>query len=444
MTAFRYLRLDCISASGGGVYAFSEITASATIGGASVFTGGTASASSTFGGFSAAGAVDGNGATAWASTGLVSEWWQYDRGAGNAIDLTGGEMSITARTDGSANQLPFSAVLRGSNDLSSWTDIFTFVGVASPAVGQTVWAPLPTGITYFDANNRTASVTLTTSDQLSATSSAVSTVALNRQNTGKNYAEFTMTTLTGTPAVGIVNGFYNMAVGSLLGTDANSLGYRSGGGVVANNVTLATIATFAQGDRIGVAIDPVNRLIWFRVNNGNWNNNGANDPATGVGGIDYSSQNWAKTIMAVGFSATGAKWKATPASANWTDAAPSGYGTLDSVQMVTGHADASKQGGLPVTPSFASFTGRANTMPTGLRVVDGPQNLVSGVLKELGVATSGKTIRLYDKRSGEQLGCTTSDGSGNFSIPALGRPKVFAVAFDSPYNALVFDNVTPV
>jgi hypothetical protein len=30
-------------------------------------------------------------------------------------------------------------------------------------------------------------------------------------------------------------------------------------------------------------------MIWFRVGSGNWNNNGANDPATNTGGIDISS-----------------------------------------------------------------------------------------------------------------------------------------------------------
>lgn len=71
-------------------------------------------------------------------------------------------------------------------------------------------------------------------------------------------------------------------------------------------------------------------------------------------------------------------------------------------------------------------------------------NTVSGVLKELGVVKAGCKIRLYDEANGELLGTTTSAGDGTFSIPALGRSKVYVVAFDSPYNSLVFDNITPV
>jgi hypothetical protein len=142
--------------------------------------------------------------------------------------------------------------------------------------------------------------------------------------TGLHYLEATITTLTGTPVIGLVNSSYSMATATLLGGDANSLGYRSGGAVVANSVTLATLAAFVQGDRIGMAIDPANRLVWFRVNNGNWNNSALNDPATGVGGIDFSGMTLGRLLPAVGFSATGAVWTMKFSTA-FTDVAPTGY-----------------------------------------------------------------------------------------------------------------------
>jgi hypothetical protein len=47
-----------------------------------------------------------------------------------------------------------------------------------------------------------------------------------------------------------------------------------------NNATAVTIC---------VAVDLNNDRIWFRLNNGTWNNSGAADPATNVGGIDISN-----------------------------------------------------------------------------------------------------------------------------------------------------------
>ena len=41
-------------------------------------------------------------------------------------------------------------------------------------------------------------------------------------------------------------------------------------------------------DVIGVSIDMDNALVWFRRNGGNWNNSGTANPATGVGGVQYS------------------------------------------------------------------------------------------------------------------------------------------------------------
>lgn len=72
------------------------------------------------------------------------------------------------------------------------------------------------------------------------------------------------------------------------------------------------------------------------------------------------------------------------------------------------------------------------------------QKFVSGVLKELGVAIGGKKIAVFDEYTHELLGITYSAGDGTWSVDALGRNKVYVIAYDSPYNALIFDNVSPV
>jgi hypothetical protein len=259
---------------------------------------------------------------------------------------------------------------------------------------------------------------------LVGTSSAQAGAGSTRTITGKSYFEAVITTLAGTPSVGLANqsnaNYFNS---TLLGADTHSLAYRSSGAVVVNAATLATIATFVQGDRIDCAVDVGSRLIWFRVNGGNWNNNAANNPATGVGGIDFSTMNIATCRAAIGASITGTVWT-TKFTAPFTGAAPSGFSSLDTMQITVGQSTDQQR-------SVRSFS-PAGTMTT-----------VSGTTKESGVAVSGKKVYMYDRSTGDLIGCATSDGSGNWSINAVGRPAVLIVGSDPAFNSVVYDNVVP-
>jgi hypothetical protein len=42
------------------------------------------------------------------------------------------------------------------------------------------------------------------------------------------------------------------------------------------------------GSLVDVAVDTVNKKMWYRVNGGNWNNNASYDPGTNTGGLDIS------------------------------------------------------------------------------------------------------------------------------------------------------------
>jgi hypothetical protein len=46
-----------------------------------------------------------------------------------------------------------------------------------------------------------------------------------------------------------------------------------------------TLAPFASGDVLGIALDPIAHLAWLRRNTDNWNNTAGADPATGTGGF---------------------------------------------------------------------------------------------------------------------------------------------------------------
>lgn len=106
----------------------------------------------------------------------------------------------------------------------------------------------------------------------------------------KKYWEITINTQTsgGTNGVGIMNA---LGLGdSFLGQTANSLSYFGiAGNVQYNGTSPATLAPFANGDVIGVAINGAGK-IWFRVNSDGWNNDipANQNPATNTGGIDIS------------------------------------------------------------------------------------------------------------------------------------------------------------
>jgi hypothetical protein len=110
-------------------------------------------------------------------------------------------------------------------------------------------------------------------------------------STGKFYAEFTATTVVVSESVGIGDANFNIdSSPGYIGGSNFSLGYDAGGNVFQNNGTVvATYSTYTSGDVVGMAVDIGGQLIWWRVNAGNWNNNGAADPATGANGLSTSA-----------------------------------------------------------------------------------------------------------------------------------------------------------
>src|SRR5207253_1439510 len=116
----------------------------------------------------------------------------------------------------------------------------------------------------------------------------------------------------------------------------NGIGYKQDGTVKLNNVTLGTIATYTTGNRVGIAYHPQFQLFWARVNNGNWNNNGANNPASATladaqGGL--STATLAGFSLFPAFQTAGTNNAAATAifSTPFTDTAPTGFVTVDTV-----------------------------------------------------------------------------------------------------------------
>jgi hypothetical protein len=93
--------------------------------------------------------------------------------------------------------------------------------------------------------------------------------------------------------------------------------------------TLTTIATWTSANRLSFAIDLDNALLWLRVDAGNWNNNAANNPATGVGGISVPHLFGGGPRMAWPGGNLGAAvaYNLYLKTADFTQAVPAGFGS---------------------------------------------------------------------------------------------------------------------
>lgn len=120
--------------------------------------------------------------------------------------------------------------------------------------------------------------------------------AYDAKSTGKFYWEVTFNAAAVQSGVGVSIGTINATTSTFsstvtpghCGVVQNGAVYVDGsnvfsvGGVAGSNITFGTITS---GTVICIAIDLTAKLIWFRLGaSGNWNNNAARDPATGVGG----------------------------------------------------------------------------------------------------------------------------------------------------------------
>lgn len=282
-----------------------------------------------------------------------------------------------------------------------------------------------------------------------------------RQATGLIYWENKVDVLAGTVGIGIAAGDFNF--NTILGVDRQGVAYRQTGVVVVGNTTIATLANYVQGDIIGIAYNSGTKTIWFRVNNGSWNNDGGANPATGAGGIDLNVNSqldiatdyWPNgTYPAYGFSITGSLITATFDDAEWTYSAPSGFNSIEEVVVgpcmnadfmpFWANAAPDDSGDWRCyTPEFA-----VDNHTPSIAFPAGPVKTIAGEVQEETVGVEGRLVRLYNRRTGEFVGEARTNGAGEFVIPAR-DPTLphFVVAFDDDvapdYNAKIYDNVIP-
>lgn len=170
--------------------------------------------------------------------------------------------------------------------------------------------------------DKDAAITLSVGNTIATTNATSQTGvrSITSNTTGKYYAELT---LESTPGNGFVGGIATAgwSLTSIMGADTTSVGIGFfGGDVHLNGALLGNAGGGAvSGSVFSIAVDLTNSLIWIRLNNGNWNANGAANPATGTGGWSLSTLAAGAVYCAMGDINT------TGASLLFTGAAPFAY-----------------------------------------------------------------------------------------------------------------------
>ena len=210
-------------------------------------------------------------------------------------------------------------------------------------VGSSIWNPSDNvGLTLSNGNRIATVATSTTSftSEFSSDFGGGSGVGVRgtKSNTiGKYYGEFTaQSSLQTNLRLGFATLGWNPSIGTSLGGDTTSVAWSPSGQVFLNNLSIGSAsATTTSGDVICVAMDITNKKVWFRVNGGNWNNLGTNDPVSGAGGlslIGMDSGPWFNALGDVGDMGDSVLWTG---SGPFAQALPSGYLPWDGVTNST-------------------------------------------------------------------------------------------------------------
>lgn len=309
-------------------------------------------------------------------------------------------------------------------------------------------------VTYGSTTPSSYTISLRVSNAPQNHGTAVASTAISSASVGNRYSgnalyyEAVVDTLAGIVGIGMCNVNHGHGA-STLGANVNSFIYQSNGQVRCNNVTLATISNFVQGDRISVAYHPGAQLVWFKVNAGSWNNDGTANPATFTGGIDVSTFYTLMVMPAVSFSVTDAGVSFEFSAASFTYTPPSGYYSMEEVNVGPCRTEFTDwcpflAGDQP--SDWHAMTERPqDNYSRAISFPGGPIGVIAGKVMEDSIGVEGKRVLMYNRRTGDFVGEAFTDGSGNYLIPAQ-DPTLphFVVAFDDPdYNAKVYDNVLP-
>ena len=144
--------------------------------------------------------------------------------------------------------------------------------------------------TTWNPADKSADVTLSggnltaANDGSSSNETAVRAIA--NHSTGKYYYEVTINTAGAGVGVGFCDSTEDLDSVSFLGGSASGCAMYTAGSVFPSG---GDLGGFTNGDVVCVAIDMSTKMVWWRTNAGDWNNNPAANPAAGTNGFDGSA-----------------------------------------------------------------------------------------------------------------------------------------------------------
>jgi hypothetical protein len=222
------------------------------------------------------------------------------RETASAADLASGGFLFSlhiddpaAATDAiSANVAQMVIEAASSHDTTNAISTSTSQSNEATTASSTQDATKISAATTWNPADKGANITLSNGNLTIANSSTVAGVrGTTSKTTGKVYYEMSWTgsnfNFLTSSGCGV-----SLSTASLISTNPPGVAYLrlSNGEIMNNGVASGTIlGAVTSGQTICMAFDIAARRIWFRVNNGLWNNSGSADPASNVGGLDVSA-----------------------------------------------------------------------------------------------------------------------------------------------------------
>lgn len=110
---------------------------------------------------------------------------------------------------------------------------------------------------------------------------------------------------------------------SYLGKGTNSFALFGNGFFCINDNFVNTTMSSVNGNVVCVAVDIDAKLVWYRINNGDWNITG--DAAAGIGGIDFSALTGSARYVALGGD-SGGRMTVNFGATSFAYSPPAGFG----------------------------------------------------------------------------------------------------------------------
>jgi len=267
--------------------------------------------------------------------------------------------------------------------------------------------------TSLNPSDKSASITLSNNNLTwQSTGAAVTYFDARSVDTvsGKVYFEWVVNNRTpGQEALAVGIATTSASLTSFPGNTTDSWGYYSEAGTVWFNN--AVVTTIGLGNYVGAVIctawDDDNKLIWIKVDGGNWNNSSTANPATGTGGISVSgllgSAGARKVIVTSANPNRADQGTLRFTAGTWTYEPPVGFYEINSPAPRIRAIQASVEGRAAAVTSTTSVF---NTNPTSGNLLVAWVALYNGSAAVTGTVTDNKS-NTWTRRAQQTTGLAT-------------------------------------